>query len=58
MTNAKVNTASHTISQRLSAGLVCLFVGATLVFSVGLSHMTFAHNAAHDTRHAIGFPCH
>ena len=52
------NTISLSVSQRMSAGLACLFIGATLVFTVGLSHMTVAHNAAHDTRHAIGFPCH
>ena len=32
--------------------------GATLTFAVGLSSMAVAHNTAHDTRHAIGFPCH
>jgi len=46
------------LSQRLAAGLVCIFVGATIVYTVGLSHVVFAHNAAHDTRHALGFPCH
>jgi cobalt transporter subunit CbtB len=54
----RTNTAQLSVSQRMSAGLVCIFVGATLVFMVGLSHLTVAHNAAHDTRHAIGFPCH
>jgi cobalt transporter subunit CbtB len=29
-----------------------------LIFGVGLSHSDRLHNAAHDTRHAIGFPCH
>ena len=57
MTTA-VKTVSLTLSQRVAAGLVCIFVGATLVYSVGLSQMAFAHNAAHDTRHALGFPCH
>ncbi len=46
------------ISQRLAAGLICLFIGASAIFMVGLSDMSVAHNAAHDTRHAIGFPCH
>jgi cobalt transporter subunit CbtB len=46
------------ISQRIAAGLVCLFVGSALVYGVGLSQASAAHNAAHDTRHAIGFPCH
>jgi cobalt transporter subunit CbtB len=55
---ARTATVSLSISQRITAGLICMFVGASLIFSIGLSHMTFAHNAAHDTRHAIGFPCH
>ena len=49
---------SLSFSQRIAAGLVCLLVGSALVYGVGLSHATTAHNAAHDTRHAIGFPCH
>jgi cobalt transporter subunit CbtB len=52
------NSASLSISQRIAAGLALLLVGATLFFVVGLSNMAVAHNTAHDTRHAIGFPCH
>jgi len=51
-------SASRSISQRVAAGLICLFLGTTMVFTVGLSHVSAVHNAAHDTRHAIGFPCH
>lgn len=51
-------SSSVSVSKRVAAGLALLFIGATLVFTVGLSHMSLAHNAAHDTRHAIGFPCH
>jgi len=25
---------------------------------VGFSHITAVHNAAHDYRHSMGFPCH
>lgn len=52
------STTSLTASQRIAAGFALLFIGATLTFTVGLSHLAVAHNAAHDTRHAIGFPCH
>ena len=55
---ARTNSASLSISQRVAAGLTLLFIGATLFFAVGLSGMAVAHNTAHDTRHAIGFPCH
>ena len=57
MTTATIS-APRILSQRATAGLISLFVGITMVFSVGLSHVSAAHNAAHDTRHAIGFPCH
>jgi cobalt transporter subunit CbtB len=50
--------SSLSVSRRLAAGFALLFVGATLTFAVGLSSMAVAHNTAHDTRHAIGFPCH
>ncbi len=50
--------ASRSISQRATAGVICLFLGATMVFTMGLSQISAVHNAAHDTRHAIGFPCH
>ena len=52
------STTSLTASQRLAAGFALLFIGCTLTFAVGLSNMAVAHNTAHDTRHAIGFPCH
>ena len=45
-------------TQRIAAGLAVIFVGLTLTWTVGLAQMPLAHNAAHDTRHAIGFPCH
>lgn len=33
-----------------------LILGAAMLFAVGF--MDVAHSAAHDTRHAIAFPCH
>ena len=35
-----------------------LVLGAVIVFATGLSPSAVAHNAAHDMRHANGFPCH
>ena len=58
MTTVKTSAISVGVSQRVAAGAVSLFVGMFLVFTVGLLPMSVAHNAAHDTRHAIGFPCH
>jgi len=58
MTARTTSASSSLASSRLGAGLALLFIGLTLTFAVGLSNMAVAHNAAHDTRHAIGFPCH
>ena len=54
----KTISISRSISQRAMAGLVCLFIGSAMIFTIGLSQVSAVHNAAHDTRHAIGFPCH
>ena len=35
-----------------------LLFGVTILYFVGFSDFQRAHNAAHDTRHASGFPCH
>jgi len=51
-------TASLSVSQRLVAGVLALFIGLVLVGGVGFASDMAIHNGAHDTRHALGFPCH
>ena len=51
------STKVWAISQRLPALAVLLF-GFVVVYAVAFSSLPRAHNAAHDTRHASGFPCH
>jgi cobalt transporter subunit CbtB len=46
------------LSQRLIAGLCSFAFGAALLYGVGFAGNERMHNAAHDTRHAMGFPCH
>ncbi len=41
----------------LSAILAMTF-GVFLVYGVGFANSTTIHNAAHDARHGISFPCH
>jgi cobalt transporter subunit CbtB len=48
----------HERSEALVAALVALVLGMALVFTTGFSQPTTIHNAAHDTRHALSFPCH
>jgi cobalt transporter subunit CbtB len=50
---AAASAQSKTI-QLLFAGLL----GAFIVGFVGFSHMEVVHNAGHDYRHSMAFPCH
>lgn len=49
-----VNARTGMLIQCLSAA----FFGLCIVGVVGFSHIEILHNAAHDVRHANGFPCH
>lgn len=40
------------------AAFLALFLGGVLTFGVGLAGADELHNAAHDWRHSMGFPCH
>ena len=53
-----VSVASLSVSQRLIAGVLALFIGFVLVGGVGFASDMAIHNGAHDTRHSLGFPCH
>jgi cobalt transporter subunit CbtB len=41
-----------------NVALAALAFGVALVFTVGFASPSTIHNAAHDTRHALSFPCH
>jgi cobalt transporter subunit CbtB len=45
-------------AQRLMPAVLALLFGAFLVLGTGFAHSTTIHNAAHDGRHALAFPCH
>ena len=45
-------------SKVLLSNVAALAFGAVILFAVGFMSMPAAHNAAHDTRHALAFPCH
>lgn len=48
-----IRRADSVLGAALAAMLGVLIIGV-----VGFSHVEVAHNAAHDTRHSNGFPCH
>lgn len=42
----------------LLASLAAAALGLMLIYGSGLAQIQALHNAAHDARHAAGFPCH
>jgi len=42
----------------IAAALIAVTIGATLVALGGHVQASALHEAAHDVRHATGFPCH
>ena len=45
-------------SSAVLPALMAVALGLFMVGVVGFSHSDILHNAAHDVRHANGFPCH
>jgi cobalt transporter subunit CbtB len=50
--------AGATLSTRIAAGCAALLLGFALFFLTGFAAPEAIHNATHDTRHALGLPCH
>jgi cobalt transporter subunit CbtB len=50
--------AQTSVSERAKAAIAALALGSVLIFTVGFAHSSSVHNAAHDTRHTLAFPCH
>jgi cobalt transporter subunit CbtB len=43
---------------KVAPALTAVFLGLVVLFCVGFAQPLTIHNATHDSRHAIGFPCH
>jgi cobalt transporter subunit CbtB len=58
MTTA-TNVATHAPARTAALPLLLAgFLGVFILGMVGFSHMSVAHNAGHDYRHSMAFPCH
>ena len=53
-----VPVQSSATSSRLIQIFCAGFLGLFIIGGAGLSHIEAIHNAAHDVRHSLGFPCH
>ena len=51
ISQAPVDTSVFAITGAALAGII-------LLFAAGFAQASVMHDSAHDTRHAIAFPCH
>ena len=54
--HAGLRTAAR--SEALIAAAMAALLGAFIIWGVGFSPIAALHEAAHDTRHSMAFPCH
>lgn len=50
--------ADTRLADRAAAAFIAALFGGFVLFGVGFSTLSAAHNAAHDSRHSFAFPCH
>lgn len=61
MSNVKTAVQSRPVAlapEKLIPIVSALMLGLITVGAAGFVSTSAVHNAAHDQRHAIGFPCH
>jgi cobalt transporter subunit CbtB len=57
----QVSVTATPLAATISAGLhlaAAFVLGLVILYGVGFVSSPIVHNAAHDARHAQGFPCH
>ncbi|WP_036286570.1 CbtB-domain containing protein [Methylocystis sp. ATCC 49242] len=55
---ARSGSLARSKVEALKAAFIALFLGASLVYVAGFANPETVHDAAHDSRHALSFPCH
>ncbi len=58
----EINTSlvgqDSSLSKRMVTVALTALMGVFLIYGVGFAQPNMLHNAAHDTRHSLVFPCH
>jgi cobalt transporter subunit CbtB len=55
---SQVQTAPRASTSTIAAAVLLAFFGLSLVWLSGFANADTLHNAAHDSRHSLVFPCH
>ena len=58
MNTTSTTLPSSAISARIVPAVGALLLGLFLFLGAGFAGPSALHNATHDTRHALGLPCH
>lgn len=60
MTDHVHSQASESLAKTaaLAPALLAIMLGTFILFGTGFVQISAAHNAAHDSRHSLAFPCH
>lgn len=46
------------LKDKILPSLLAVALGALMLYGAGFASTEALHNAAHDSRHSAGFPCH
>lgn len=57
-TTSNVIAAPVSAASRLTQLAMAAMLGVFVIGFVGFSHLDVVHNAGHDYRHSMAFPCH
>jgi len=57
-TQTKTTTLDLSSQDRMITVIIATLLGTLMIFGVAIAQPSALHNAAHDVRHAMTFPCH
>jgi cobalt transporter subunit CbtB len=57
-TQTETTELSLSAQDKMITVVIAALLGTFMIFGVAIAQPTALHNAAHDVRHAMTFPCH